>query len=122
MNIQTENGYEITFPRGLEARAESTMNSPFRGETVAIPFVIRGEPGLLNVRFQVRNVEDEVLDVYNETFTSVLRPGGFWTNFIGRGANELKGELTVPKRLFPIQISKVDVENLNAKKPSGRAS
>lgn len=116
MKIQTSNGYELEFPKGIETRPEAEMSSPYRGDTVAIPFVIRGEPGLLNVRFKICNVEDDKQDVYNETFTSVLRPGGIWTNFIGRGTNELRGELTVPKRLFPIKVDEVLVENLTRNK------
>ena len=120
MKIQTDSGYEIDFPFGVDERADAAMTSPYRGDTVAIPFVIRGKPGLLNVLFKVKNVDDKDLDYYLETFTSVLRPGGFWTNFIGRGTQELKGELTVPKRLFPIEIAEVVVENISDRKVAER--
>ncbi len=113
MKIQTDNGYTIEFPKGLDLRSEAEMSAPYRGDTVAIPFVIRGEPGLIDVRFQVQNVEDKDQDCYNETFTSVLRPGGIFTNFFGRAHAELRGELTVPKRLFPIEVHAVSVRNLS---------
>lgn len=133
MTIKTESGYTIEFPKGLDGdRPEAQMTSPYRGDTVAIPFVISGEPGLLDVRFRVRNAEDGhasedrkgLLDYYIHPFTAVLRPGGFFTNFFGRGKKELRGELTVPKRLFPIEVCEVTVENLSAKKfePSKGAS
>jgi hypothetical protein len=121
MKIATESGYTVEFPDGLEARPQTTMQSPFRGETVAIPFVIRGVPGLVDVRFTIRSVEDKNLDYYRETFSSVLRPGGFWTNFIGRRRHELRGELTVPRRLFPIEVAEVKVTNLSERFTAPRA-
>jgi hypothetical protein len=114
MRIQTKNGYTIDFPHGLEARPEAAMNAPYRGDTMAVPFVIRGEPGLINACFRLRNVNDKAQDFYIEHFTAVLRPAGWLTNFRGR-EDELRGELTVPKRLFPVEIVGVEVENLSAR-------
>ena len=122
MKVQTDNGYEIEFTKGLEDRPEAQHSSPYRGDTVRIPFIIRGEPGLLDVRFEFKNTEDKDLDVYIEPFSSVLRPGGFWTNFFGRKAkHQLVGEVAVPKRLFPIQIHDIKVENLSRKQLEKRA-
>jgi len=115
MKIQTDNAYEIDFPHGLDARPEAELKCPDRQEAFAIPFVIRGEPGLLNVHFKIAKVGDEHLDYYHETFSSVLRPGGIWTNFVGRGKKELRGELTVPGRYFPIEVKEILVENLSAR-------
>ena len=113
MSIQTTNGYTIDFPKGIDERPEALMESPFRGETVAIPFVIRGTPGLIDVRFKIRKVGDTALDYYIEIFTATLRPGGWFTNAFGHKREELLGELTVPRRLFPIEVAEVLVDNVS---------
>lgn len=111
-SVETESGYRVEFPEGLEGKKVSV---PGRHHTcVVVPFRIRGEPGLLDVRFRFRKLGDERQDVYHEAFSSVLRPTGLFTNFVGdrRG---LEGEVTIPERFFPVELVGVDVNNLSNK-------
>jgi len=107
---KTDSGYDVEFPNGLEGKELST---PGRfHDCIAIPFVITGEPGLLDVRFRLHKQGDVRQDEYHEVFSSVLRPAGMATNFTGR-RSELKGELTVPKRYLPLELLGVKIRNLS---------
>ncbi len=107
------NGYEVEFPEGLELREDRILHAPYKQDSVVVPFVIRGEPGLLEVRFTLGPREDDgKKDSYHQDFCSTLRPAGVFTNFTGRRP-ELRGELTIPVRLFPIRVLGIRVRNLS---------
>lgn len=111
-SLETANGYQVEFPQGLEGKQVAV---PGRHHAcVVIPFSIRGEPGLLDVRFRFRKVDDRRQDIYHEVFSAVLRPTGLFTNFVGdrRG---LRGEVAIPERFFPVELVDVEVENLSNK-------
>ncbi len=107
---KTDTGYAVDFPNGLDGK-ELSVPGRFH-DCIAIPFVISGEPGLLDVRFRVHQQGDAKQDEYHEAFSSVLQPATMLTNFTGRRP-ELKGELTVPKRYFPLEIVGVEIRNLS---------
>ncbi len=112
-NYQTDSGYLIEFPVGLDVGQEAFLTRPDKEEGFReIRYVIRGNPGLLNVRFQFRKQGNESQDVYNEDFAMVLRPVGMFTNFRGK-TTELKGDLTIPERYFPVEIVNIKIENLS---------
>ncbi len=107
-------GYVVEFPEGLALREDRVREAPFKQPFMPLPFVIRGEPGLLEVRFSFGAEDDPEnrLDVYHEDFSSVLRPAGLFTNFLGKRP-ELRGEVSVPVRLFPVRLLEVRIRNLS---------
>jgi len=112
-NYQTEGGYLVEFPKGLDAGQDALLTRPDKEEGFhELGYVIRGKPGLLNVRFQFRKQGNESQDVYNEDFAMVLRPSGMFTNFRGK-TPELKGEVTIPQRYFPVEIVSIKIQNLS---------
>ena len=114
MTIKTDSGYLVQFPNDLEMSEDKILVSPARGDHVAIPYTIRGEPGLLDVRFCFRKIGDTKRDVFIESFSAVLRPAGWFTNFKGRSGAEMAREMTVPKRLFPIEVDSIEIKNLSS--------
>ena len=112
-NYQTDSGYLVEFPGGLDVGQEPLLTRPDRDEGFhALGYVIRGKAGLLNVRFQFRKQGNESQDVYNEDFSMVLRPAGIFTNFRGKTL-ELKGAVTIPERYFPVEIVSIEIQNLS---------
>jgi hypothetical protein len=112
-NYQTDSGYLVEFPSGLDVGQKPLLTRPDKEEGFhGLDYVIRGKPGLINVRFQFRKQGNESQDVYNEDFAMVLRPSGMFTNFRGK-TPELKGDVTIPQRYFPVEIVSITVENLS---------
>ena len=68
---KTDTGYAVDFPNGLDGK-ELSVPGRFH-DCIAIPFVISGEPGLLDVRFRVHKQGDTKQDEYHEAFSSVLQ-------------------------------------------------
>lgn len=114
VRIETENGYEIEFLKGLERSDLDAIDDPreFESERLVAPFALRGEPGLVDVRMQFEHVDDTSDDVYNFDFSATLRPAGLFTNFRS-SVNELRSEATIPARLFPVRVRSVQVRNLS---------
>jgi len=120
VRIETDNGYVVEFPQGLEENSGRVLDDPRENEMerIGLPFVIRGKPGLINARFQFQKEGDVRDDVLNYDISSVLRPGGVFTNFTS-SVHELRGEATVPKRYFPTKIRSIVVQNLSDASPPG---
>ena len=112
-NYQTESGYLVEFPSGLDVGQAPPVTRPDQEEGFhELGYVIRGKPGLLNVRFQFRKQGNQSQDFYNEDFAMVLRPSGMFTNFRGK-TPELKGDVLIPERYFPVEIVSITVQNLS---------
>ena len=114
VRIETDNGYIIEFPKGIAEDSGRPLDDlrekvPSR---IGLPFVIRGKPGLISARFQFLKEGNEREDIINFDVSSVLRPGGIFTNFTS-GVHEMKGEATVPKDYFPITVHSITIENLS---------
>ncbi|MEZ5989594.1 MAG: hypothetical protein R3F30_10785 [Planctomycetota bacterium] len=112
-SFETESGYIVEFPQGLVPEGEPLSRPDEAYRFHPIPYVIRGRPGLLNVRFQLQKVGNSAMDVYNQDFGTVLQPAGVFTNFRERKHPEMRGELFVPDRYFPVEVVAIRVENLS---------
>ena len=114
VRIETDNGYEIEFLAGLDADKLESIGDPreFESERKVAPIAIRGRPGLIDVRVQFEHEDDSTDDVFNFDFSAVLRPAGMFTNFRS-GVDELRGEATIPARLFPVRVRSVRIQNLS---------
>ena len=109
----TDTGYMVEFPNGLEPGSKEAVGCPGKTHRFhEIPFIIRGEPGLLNACFQFRQQGNELQDVYKYDLSSVLHPTGMFTNFYG-SVQEMKGSVSIPERFFPVEIVDIKVENLS---------
>ena len=106
-------GYRFEFDRDLARAAEPSeiRRSPYKGEVLHLAFTVKGEPGLLDVRFHFRKVHDKAEDGLIHGFTAPLAPKGLFTAFT-RSTASYQGIVEVPARLFPVTVA-IQAANLS---------